>query len=116
MQTINNKIEFIPQNTSDPTVGLNQALKQIDAILQLKALDLVDCPPIDPSDPTKTLVPNEGDIYLISQNPSGAFTGQADKIAQFLDDNWNFYAAVIALNAKDDKLYINGANGWVKIN
>jgi len=106
--TINNNIEFVPQNTTDPTVALNSALNTIDALLQTRVKNInLNVPPLNPI---------EGDCYIVGNNPSDKFTGQKGKLARYLDSNWSFYTAYLVVNLNDNKLYLNGSNGWVKVN
>lgn len=107
MTTPNNQIPYVPENTIDPAAGLNRALNVIDALLQVRVLTLGDnAPPASPAD---------GDRHIIGTAPTGAWAGQANKLARWLDGGWDFFEAAIAVNLDDDKLYIRGAAGWIVV-
>jgi len=106
-KTINNGIEYIPQNTTDPAIGLNNALNDIDVLLQSRVQDVnITTPPQEPKD---------GDCYIIGASLDPIFKDQNGKLARYLDQNWSFYNAYLVVNLKDNSLYLNGTNGWVKV-
>ena len=102
MNTINNDIPYVPENTIDPAAGLNLSLKTVDALLQSAVLGLADDPPATPAD---------GDRYIVGAG-TGAWAGKNDLIAQYLDGAWSFYAARYAVNLDDGLLYFRAASGW----
>lgn len=107
MSTVNNKIPFVPENTVDPAAGLNRSLNVVDAMLQLRVLTVgEDAPPGSPSN---------GDRHIVGESPTGAWSGQAGKLARWLDGGWDFYDAAIAVNLADDSLYIRASAGWVQV-
>lgn len=62
----------------------NEALRMLDAIVQLSVLDRdLTAPPGSPAD---------GDRYIVAASPTGAWAGQAAKIAAYQDGAWAFYA------------------------
>lgn len=62
----------------------NEALRMLDAVVQLSVLDRhLATPPGSPAD---------GDRYIVAASPTGAWSGQAAKIAAFQDAAWAFYA------------------------
>lgn len=62
----------------------NEALRMLDAVVQLSVLDRnLAAPPGSPVN---------GDRYIVAASPSGAWAGQAEKIAAFQDGAWAFYA------------------------
>ena len=70
---------------------INEALAQLDAVtgLCLKG-QFVNTPPALPAD---------GDAYLLGASPTGAWSGQAYKIAHCLDGGWRFFAPFDGLTA-----------------
>lgn len=105
--TINNGIPFVEENTSDPAAGLNLALNVIDALTQLSVLSVGDNTP--PGSPA------EGARYIVGTSPTGAWAGQAGKLARYLDAHWSFYNANIAVNSVAGTLHIKAASGWITV-
>ena len=104
VDSVNNLIPFVPENTTDPAAGLNLSIKIIDALLQLAVLTVNgNTPPGSPAN---------GDRHIVGTAPTGAWSGQAGKLAQYLDAAWNFRDARIALNLADSKLYIRVTTTW----
>lgn len=107
MNTINNDIPFVPENTIDPAAGLNRALNVVDALLQLRVQSVgSNSPP--PS-------PENGDRFIVGSTPTGEWAGNGNKLARWLDGGWDFYEASLAVNLEDDMLYIHGSAGWVAV-
>src|SRR5688572_10642008 len=62
----------------------NEALRVLDAVVMLAALDRdLAAPPGSPAD---------GDRYLVAPSSSGAWSGQDGKIAAWQDGAWSFHA------------------------
>lgn len=107
MSSINNDIPFVPDMVVDPAAGTNAAINTIDALLQLRVLSVgTTAPPATPV---------VGGRYIVGAAPTGAWEGQAQKLARWLNGGWTFYDASIAVNATDNSLYIRGATVWVKV-
>jgi len=107
MTTPNNQIPYVPENTVDPAAGLNQALNVVDALLQVRVMSLGEnAPPVAPDD---------GDRHIVGPAPTGAWAGQANRLARWLDGGWDFFDAAIAVNLSDDRLYLHGSTGWVVV-
>lgn len=103
MNTINNNIPFVPENTVDPAAGLNLSLNQIDALLQVRAHSVgTNTPPAGV----------EGQRHIVGTAPTGAWAGQANKLARFLDGAWSFYDARIVLGV-DGVLYVRPDATWL---
>jgi lysophospholipase L1-like esterase len=85
----------------------NEALRSLDAIVQLVVLDKdLAVPPGSPA---------EGSRYIVAASPSGAWAGQAAKIAAYQDGAWMFYApgeGWLAWVADEDKLYAYSGTVW----
>ena len=102
--TINNAIPFVPENTIDPAAGLNLSLNTIDALLQVLVQTVgANTPPVGV----------EGQRHIVGTTPTGAWAGQANKLARYLDAAWEFYDARYAMNAADGRLYVRSAATWV---
>lgn len=62
--------------------------------------------------------PAEGDIYLVAASPTGAWSGQAGKLAAYQESTWVFYtlhAGFTYYNAGDSKLYVYNGTSHVEI-
>jgi hypothetical protein len=82
--TANLKLPYIVAAQAQKHVTHNEALRALDAIVQLMVLDKdLAAPPGSPA---------EGDRYIVAASPTGAWAGQAGKLAAFQDDAWAFYA------------------------
>jgi hypothetical protein len=104
MNTINNGIPFVPENTIDPAAGLNISLNTIDALLQVLVVSVgANTPPGSPAN---------GARYIVGTSPTGAWAGQANKLARWLDGAWQFTDARYALNAADGLFYVRAASTW----
>lgn len=103
----NNAIPFVPENTIDPAAGLNEAINTIDALLQLAVLTVnSNTPPASPV---------AGDRHVVGTDPNGLWTGQAGKVARFLDGFWSFFSARYALNLADGVLYGRVSTTWSSV-
>lgn len=103
MSTINNNIPFVPENTTDPAAGLNQALNVIDALLQIAVLGIQNAPPGSPS---------EGDRYIVSPTGTAEWAGHDNQLARWQNGAWNFYDARIAVNLGDSRIYSFDGTAW----
>lgn len=103
--TINNAIPFAVENAVDPAAGLNIAINTIDALLQVVVLAVgANTPPASPAN---------GARYIVGTTPTGAWAGQANRLARRLDGTWQFFNARHALNAADGLLYVRPGSAWV---
>ena len=80
INTVNNSIPFVPENTIDPAAGLNESLLTVDALLQLAVVSVGDNAP--PGSPVN------GARYVVGTAPTGAWAGRANQVAQWLDGAW----------------------------
>src|SRR5262245_34467817 len=82
--TANLKLPYIVAAQAQKHVTHNEALRALDAIVQLMVLDKdLAAPPGSPV---------AGDRYIVAASPIGAWAGQAGKVAAFQDGAWAFYA------------------------
>lgn len=68
------------QNQTQPHVPVNASERRLDALVQPTALQFEDTPPVTPED---------GDVYIIDEAPSGAWAGKADQIAYY-SNGWQY--------------------------
>ncbi len=84
VDTPNLGLPYILAAQSQKHVPHNEAIRALDAIVQLSALDRsLTAPPATPA---------EGDRYIVASSPTGAWSGQAEKVAAYQDGAWMFYA------------------------
>jgi hypothetical protein len=108
--TSNLSLPYIVAAQAQKHVTHNEALRAVDAIVQLMALDKdLAAPPG---------APVEGARYIVGPSPTGAWAGQADKIAAWQDGAWAFYSARegwLAWVADEDRLYAWGGSAWTAL-
>ncbi|MFZ5834009.1 MAG: DUF2793 domain-containing protein [Pseudomonadota bacterium] len=75
-------LPYLEAAQSQKHVTVNEALGGLDTVVQLAVLDRdLAAPPVSPV---------EGDRYLVAASPSGAWAGQAGKIASWQGGAWIF--------------------------
>ena len=106
--SVNNGLPLVPENTIDPAAGLNLPLANgIDALMQVLVQTVgANSPPGSPAN---------GARYVVGTSPTGAWAGQANKLARYLDSAWQFFDARYVLNAADGSLYVRSASTWVAV-
>lgn len=62
-------------------ITLNEALRLLDAVVQLAVQSVASAPPAEPED---------GERYIVGTSPTGAFAGHANKVAAWQDGAWAF--------------------------
>ena len=104
----NLNLPYILAAQSQKHVTHNDAVRALDTIVQLSALDRnLAAPPITPAD---------GDRYIVATAPTGAWAGKAGNIAAFQDGAWGFYApreGWLAWVADEDVLVSYSGTAWV---
>jgi hypothetical protein len=107
-QTTNLKLPYIIAAQSQKHVTHNEALKALDAVVQLAVLDRdLAAPPTSPADSAR---------YIVGASATGAWSGQSGKIAAFQDGAWQFYAPLegwIAWVADEDILVAWNGSAWI---
>jgi hypothetical protein len=79
-------LPFIEGAQAQKHITHNEALVILDAVVMLAAIDRdLSAPPASPA---------EGARYLVKPPGSGAFAGNDNQIAHYLDGGWSFYAPV----------------------
>src|SRR5690606_31830453 len=94
------RLEGVQRMSQSPKLGLpylemsqaqkeiihNEALARLDALVQAHCLGQRDAPPGPEEDP-----PEEGDLYIVGESPSGAWSGHAGELAAWYG-GWIFLA------------------------
>jgi hypothetical protein len=107
MNTVNNGIPLVPENTIDQAAGLNLALNTIDALLQVLVVSVgLNTPPGSSAN---------GARFIVGTEPTGPWAGQANKLARWLDGAWQFFDARYALNAADGQWYGRSGATWAQL-
>jgi uncharacterized protein DUF2793 len=105
--TPNLSLPFIAAAQAQKHVTHNEALRALDAIVQLMVLDKdLSAPPASPA---------EGARYIVGPSATGAWAGQTDRIAAWQDGAWAFYVpgeGWLAWVADEDTLYIRNGSVW----
>ena len=79
--TPNLKLPYIAPGQAQKHVTHNEAIRQLDALVQLSVKDIVT------SDPSS---PHNGERYLINNDARGNFAGKDHHLAAFQDGAWTF--------------------------
>jgi hypothetical protein len=83
-QTANLLLPYIMPSQAQKHVTHNEAIRALDALVQLAVLDRdLSTPPASPA---------EGDRYLVAPGSGGAWTGKDGRIAAWQDGAWAFLA------------------------
>jgi hypothetical protein len=104
--TANLGMEFLEQNQSQKHVTVNDALIELDAVVQLSVINrTTSTPPANPAN---------GDRYLIGASPTGAWTGSAGKITMYQDNAWHIYTPKKGwiCYVEAEKLYLRYDTSW----
>jgi hypothetical protein len=105
--TPNLGLPYIMAAQSQKHVTHNEAIRALDAMVQLAVLDRnLSAPPVAPA---------EGARYIVGGSPTGAWSGHAGKIAAFQDGAWMLYAPVegwIAWIADEDVAVVWDGSTW----
>jgi len=103
-------LPYIAQGQAQKEVTHNDALNQLDALIDLYLLDRdLAAPPGSPAD---------GDTYLVAASPTGAWAGHAGEIAFCLDGAWRFYPGekgLLAYLADELRLLIFTGSVWTDL-
>jgi uncharacterized protein DUF2793 len=105
--TPNLSLPYIAAAQAQKHVTHNEALRALDAVVQLTVLDKdLSAPPG---------APTEGARYIVAPGPSGAWAGHAGRIAAWQDGAWAFYAphaGWLAWVADEEALYAWSGAAW----
>lgn len=105
--TTNLNLPFLMAAQAQKHVTHNEALRALDAIVHLTAIDKdLATPPGSPA---------EGARYIVASSPTGAWAGHTGKVAAFQDAAWAFYTpreGWRAWVADEAKLYVWSGSAW----
>lgn len=109
-ETPNLGLPYIMAAQSQKHVTHNEAIRALDAIVQLSVLDrdLTTAPGS----------PAEGARYIVAASPTGAWSGHAGDVAAFQDGAWAFYEPVegfIAWIADEDIAVVWSGSAWTAL-
>ncbi|MCP8937775.1 DUF2793 domain-containing protein [Alsobacter sp. SYSU M60028] len=100
-------LPYLAAAQSQKHVTHNEALQILDGLVQLAVIARDRAAPPD--------APAEGDRYLIGASPTGAFAGQAGKLAAYDDGAWRFLtprAGWVALVVSEGVLVVHDGSAW----
>ena len=105
--TPNLGLPYIMAAQSQKHVTHNEAIRALDAMVQLAVLDRdLSAPPASPA---------EGARYIVGGSPTGAWSGHAGKIAAYQDGAWMLYTPVegwIAWIGDEDVAVVWDGTAW----
>ncbi|MDP3898899.1 MAG: DUF2793 domain-containing protein [Mesorhizobium sp.] len=107
-RTTNLKFPYILPSQAQKHVTHNEALRELDIVVQLSVLDRgLGAPPVTPV---------EGDRYIVGSPATGAWAGHAAEVAAWQDGGWRFAAPSngwLAWVASEDRLLVFDGADWV---
>ena len=106
-QTPNLELPYIMAAQAQKHVTHNEAIRSLDALVQLAVLDR--------DLPTPPVTPIDGQRYLVAAAAIGAWLGKSNQIAAYQDGNWNFLQPKegwLAWVSDEDKLYVFDGTNW----
>ncbi|WP_052699251.1 DUF2793 domain-containing protein [Hyphomicrobium sp. 99] len=105
--TPNLALPYILAAQAQKHVTHNEAIRALDCLVQLSVESrTLTAPPASPA---------EGARYVVAASPTGAWSGNAGRIAAFQDGAWTFYAPKdgwVAWVAAESALVIYAAGAW----
>ena len=103
----NLQLAYLMAAQSQKHVTYNEAMRALDALVQQSVLDKdLATPPSSPAD---------GVRYIVAASPTGAWVGQAGKLAAWQDGAWAIYTpreGWLAWVADEDVLYVYDGTAW----
>ena len=106
-QTANLELPYIMPSQAQKHVTHNEAVRSLDALVQLAVLDR------DLPDPPAS--PNDGERYLVAPGGTDAWTGRDGQIAAWQDGAWAYFAPKagwLAWVADEERLIAFDGAGW----
>ena len=100
-------LPFILPSQAQKHVTHNEALTRLDIATQLAVEGINASTPPTP--------PEAGQVWALGSSPTGAWAGQADTLAAFVNDSWLFVPpgeGWLALDKSDGRLFRRAGNGW----
>lgn len=109
-ETPNLKLPYIIASQAQKHVTHNEAIRTLDAIVQIGVLDRdMVAPPATPAD---------GERHIVPSGATGAWASQTGKLAAFQDGGWAFFAPVagwLAWVASEQRLVVWDGADWVPV-
>jgi hypothetical protein len=109
-ETENLHLPYLIAAQAQKHVTHNEALRALDAVVQLAVLDRdLAAPPATPA---------AGARYIVAANASGAWVGKSHYIAAYQDDAWAFYQPLegwLAWVGDEDKLLVWSGSAWSEV-
>lgn len=107
LQTAHLALPYLAPAQAQKHVTHNEALRRLDAAVQLAVLDAtVAEPPEEPED---------GDRYIVAADATGVWEGHDGEIAAFVDGAWEFLAPEhgwLAYDRATEAILVRQAGGW----
>ncbi|MGQ0457936.1 MAG: DUF2793 domain-containing protein [Hyphomicrobium sp.] len=107
-QSPNLLLPYIMAAQAQKHVTHNEAIRALDAIVHIGALDRdLAAPPASPAN---------GDRYIVAASPTGAWIGQAGRLAAYQDGAWMFYApreGWVAWLADENAAVVYDGAAWI---
>ncbi|GHC69781.1 DUF2793 domain-containing protein [Limoniibacter endophyticus] len=100
-------LPLIMPSQAQKHVTHNEALDMLDALVQLSVLSRTAVAP--------PAAPALGDRYIIAPDPTGAWEGQAQKLAVWRGNGWDFLilpVGALAYVADEESVFVKHADGW----
>ena len=105
----NLKLPYLAPAQAQKHLTHNEALRQLDAIVQLSVSSIIDSPPASPEN---------GLRVIIGSAPEEVFAGKENHIAAFQDGAWAYYAPQIGWRSyveTHSNLYIYDGLAWSSV-
>ncbi len=107
LETVHLKIPYLAAAQAQKHVTHNEALRMLDTLVQLSVIDAsLTAPPGSPA---------EGDRYIVAATATGAWAGEEDNVAVYVDGGWQFLTPDVGWLAYDEAtatLFVRQAGGW----
>ncbi len=106
LNTPNLDLPYIAPGQAQKHVTHNEAIRRLDAVIQLVASEITNTPP---------LAPEHGLRVIVGDDPANEFVGHNQKIAAWQDDAWAYYtpkAGWTTFNQSDQKTYRFDGQIW----
>jgi hypothetical protein len=107
LETIHLGLPYLAPAQAQKHVTHNEALRRLDAVVQLAVLDADRTTPPD--------TPGEGDRHIVAADATGVWSGKDGNIAAFLDGAWAYFepeAGWLAYDRATETLLVRGASEW----
>jgi len=107
--TVHLGLPFIEGSQAQKHVTHNEALRILDAVVQIGVLDT--------DRTTPPLAPAGGDRHIVASGATGAWSGQADAVAVFEDGTWRFLTPKLgwcAWSDADGALLVYDGAAWTE--